>query len=429
MFAKQIGRNVKVYIDDMLTKSVTIDKHVSDLWKTFDVLTRYGMKLNPAKCVFYVPSSKFLGYQVYQRSIEVNPDKIRALADMVSLKNLKDVQKLTGCLASLNRFISKSTDKCLPFFRALKKGKGIKWNKDCKQAFQALKDDLSWAPLLLKPVHGETLYLYLSVTEVATSLVLVREFNIKYLPRTAIKGQAIIDFVTEFTEPNVEVVRMMVEQSKKNFQWQLHVDGSSNTHGSGAGIIVSTPEGDSVECALHFDFKATNNQVEYEALIAGLRVCTALGTNEIEIFSDSQDRTNPREKNEQADALAKLASATVNIWPSTVPMAHLPQPSITEQTKVGTNGKTEAVNKIIKHNLKAKLAVKKGNWAEKLPQVLWAYRTTERNSTGETPYSMAFGAEAIIPVETTFSSPRGMEHIALLEWEPASFLNHAMRNI
>ena len=68
-----------------------------------------------------------------------------------------------------------------------------------------------------------------------------------------------------------------------------------------------------------------------------------------------------------------------------------------------TNGQTEAVNKIIKHNLKAKLAVKKGNWAEKLPQVLWAYRTTERNSTGETPYSMAFGTEEVIPVETAFS--------------------------
>ncbi|KAK0601687.1 hypothetical protein LWI29_026467 [Acer saccharum] len=71
-----------------------------------------------------------------------------------------------------------------------------------------------------------------------------------------------------------------------------------------------------------------------------------------------------------------------------------------------TNGQIEVVNKIIKHNLKAKLAVKKGSWAEKLPQVLWAYRTTERSSIGETPYSMAFGAETVIPMETSFSSPR-----------------------
>ena len=88
-----------------LTKSVTIDKHVDDLRETFDVLTRFGMTLNPTKCVFGVPSGKFLGYQVHQRWIEMNPDKIQALADMDSPKTLKDIQKLTGCLASLNRFI------------------------------------------------------------------------------------------------------------------------------------------------------------------------------------------------------------------------------------------------------------------------------------------------------------------------------------
>ncbi|KAK0608127.1 hypothetical protein LWI29_025846 [Acer saccharum] len=176
------------------------------------------------------------------------------------------------------------------------------------------------------------------------------EFDIEYLPRTAIKGQAVADFVAEFTEPNMEAAKMVVEQTKKKFKWQLHVNGSSNTHGSGAGVVVSTSEGDSVECALRFDFKSTNNQAEYEALIAGLRVCTVLGADEVEIFSDSQVIVNqvldeyqardenmiaylklakellgrfkeyiivqvPREENEQA----KLASATINIWPRTIP--------------------------------------------------------------------------------------------------------------
>ena len=152
MFASQIGRNMEVYVEDMLTKSITVDRHVDDLRETFDVLTKFGMKLNPSKCVFGVPSCKFLGYQVHQRGIEVNPDKIKALADMVSPKNLKDVQKLTGYLASLNRFIAKSTDRCLPFFKSLKKGKGIEWNKDCEQAFLALKKYLNRAPLLSKPI-------------------------------------------------------------------------------------------------------------------------------------------------------------------------------------------------------------------------------------------------------------------------------------
>ncbi|KAK0578080.1 hypothetical protein LWI29_004774 [Acer saccharum] len=81
---------------------------------------------------------------------------------------------------------------------------------------------------------------------------------------------------------------MMVEQNKKIFKWQLRVDGSSNTHGSGAGVVLTTPEGDSIECALRFDFKATNNQAEYEALIAGLKISRVLGADEVEIFSDSQ---------------------------------------------------------------------------------------------------------------------------------------------
>ena len=92
------------------------------------------------------------------------------------------------------------------------------------------------------------------------------EFDIEYLPRTSIKGQAVADFVAEFTEPDVEVAKMMTEQTKKSYQWKLHVDGSLNTHGGGVGIVVSTPEstpeGDSIECALRFDFKATNNQAE-----------------------------------------------------------------------------------------------------------------------------------------------------------------------
>ncbi|KAK0575038.1 hypothetical protein LWI29_033100 [Acer saccharum] len=110
---------MEVYVDDMLTKSTTTEKHSEDLKETFDVLRRYKMKLNPSKCVFGVPSGRFLGFLVHQRGIEVNLEKIKALEEMASPKTLKDVQRLTGCLASLNWFIAKSTDKCAPFFRAI----------------------------------------------------------------------------------------------------------------------------------------------------------------------------------------------------------------------------------------------------------------------------------------------------------------------
>ena len=82
---------MEVYVDDMLTKSVTTEKHSEDLKETFDVLRRYKMKLKPNKCVFGVPSGRFLGFQVHQRGIEVNPEKIKALEEMASPKMLKDV--------------------------------------------------------------------------------------------------------------------------------------------------------------------------------------------------------------------------------------------------------------------------------------------------------------------------------------------------
>ena len=142
IFAQQIGRNMEVYVDDMLTKSVTAEKHSEDLKETFNVLRKYKMKLNPNKCVFGVPSRRFLGFQVHQRGIEVKSEKIKALEEMASPKTLKDVQRLTRCLASLNRFIVKSTDRCAPFFKEIKKGKGLEWSEKCETTFQKLKDYL-----------------------------------------------------------------------------------------------------------------------------------------------------------------------------------------------------------------------------------------------------------------------------------------------
>ena len=121
MFRPQIGRNVEVYVDDMLVKSLDEEKHLDDLQETFDTLRRYNMKLNPSKCAFGVASWKFLGFMVSHRGIEANLDKIKAILDMKSLQNIKEVQSLTGRVAALNRFVSKATDKCLPFFRVLKR--------------------------------------------------------------------------------------------------------------------------------------------------------------------------------------------------------------------------------------------------------------------------------------------------------------------
>ena len=129
MFAPQIGRNVQVYVDDMLVKSRREEDHLEDLRETFDTLRSYNMKLNPGKCAFGVTVGKFLGFMVSQKRIEANPDKIRAIMEMTPPRNMKEVQSLNGKVAALNRFVSKATDKCLPFFRTLKKS--FEWTDEC----------------------------------------------------------------------------------------------------------------------------------------------------------------------------------------------------------------------------------------------------------------------------------------------------------
>ena len=95
---------------------------MTHLLEMFDILRDYRMKLNPQKCIFGVESGKFLGFIVNHRGIKANPANIKALTEMRSPKNVKEVQCLTGRVAALNRFISKSSDKCREFFAAIKKG-------------------------------------------------------------------------------------------------------------------------------------------------------------------------------------------------------------------------------------------------------------------------------------------------------------------
>ena len=141
MFTHQIGRNVQVYIDDMLVKSLHENEHLNDLQETFDTLRSYSMKLNPSKCVFGVTVGKFLGFMMSQRGIEVNPEKVRAILELEPPRSVKAVQSLNGKVAALNRFVSKATDKCLPFFRVLRKS--FEWMDECQKAFEGLKKYLS----------------------------------------------------------------------------------------------------------------------------------------------------------------------------------------------------------------------------------------------------------------------------------------------
>ncbi|KAL5564101.1 hypothetical protein UlMin_027265 [Ulmus minor] len=215
------------------------------------------------------------------------------------------MQRLTGCIASLNQFIARATDRSLPFFKALKKGADFFWTDECEQSFQELKVYLGRVPLLSKPVQGEVLSLYLAVFEASIGVALVREEEGKELPIFYV-SKALIDLETT----NI-ICRFGIPHS-----------------------LVS------------------DNGTQFD-LVGLKKLCSDLGIHKH--FSS---------------------------------VAH-PQ----------SNGQVKAVNKTIKNNLERKLNGAKGAWVDELPRVLWAYCTTSRTSTNETPFSMTYGTEAMVPTE------------------------------
>ncbi|XP_059436814.1 uncharacterized protein LOC132169883 [Corylus avellana] len=380
---------------------------------------------------------------------------------MQSPKNVKQVQQLTGRIVALNRFISWSTDKCLPFFMILRKA--FEWSEECEQAFEQLKRYLVSPPLLSPAVPGEILYLYLAVSPTAVSAALIREeeevqkpvyfisralhgaeeryvqmeklafalviasrklrpyfqahtinvlteyplkkvlrkldlsgrlvnwaieiseFDIHFVSRkecpkertwvtavkertwlTTVKGQVLADFMVEFA--NVQDQK----EWPKERTWVIYVDGSSTKRNGGAGVVIITPDGRELKSSLRLEFKTTNNEAEYEAVIAGLGLALELEAEFVEVRSDSQVIVGhirgefeakgskmklylskiqsmqksfekfctvkiPREENEKADHLARLGSSTeCEVGESDQTIQIFQQPSIVEKVFILT---------------------------------------------------------------------------------------------
>uniref|UniRef100_A0A2N9H645 Uncharacterized protein n=1 Tax=Fagus sylvatica TaxID=28930 RepID=A0A2N9H645_FAGSY len=316
--------------------------------------------------------------------------------------------EVESMIAALNRFISRSADKCRPFFRLLGKKRKFLWDKDCSVAFQNIKAYLSSPPCLSIPSPGEPLYLYLAVSEHAVALALIRaakklpqyfqattvtvltdlplkallqcsdfsgritrwgvqlgSLGVEYKPRTSIKGQVLADFVAEFQGKDSEdgpTNSLESEISSVPTEWRLFVDGASNAMGSGAGVVLISPEGLIIEQAVRLNFWASNNEAEYEAFLIGLKCARRLGADRLRVFCDSQLVVNQisgeyqardermalylravknsmskfefiqveqigREHNSHADILAKLATAKETDMERTVTVEVLDSPS------------------------------------------------------------------------------------------------------
>ncbi|RVW60647.1 Retrovirus-related Pol polyprotein from transposon 17.6 [Vitis vinifera] len=174
IFKPLVGRTVEVYIDDIVVKSKTREEHVLHLQEVFHLLRKYDMKLNPSKCAFGVNAGKFLGFMVSQRRIEVSPDQVKAVMETSPPRSKKELQRLTGKLVALGRFIARFTDELRPFFLAIRKVGASGWTDSCQSAFEKIKHSLMQPPILSSPLPGEKLYMYLVVSEWAISVVLFR---------------------------------------------------------------------------------------------------------------------------------------------------------------------------------------------------------------------------------------------------------------
>jgi hypothetical protein len=138
-------------VDDVVIKTRNSNTLIADLEETFASLREYRWKLNPNKCVFDVPSGKLFGFIISHRGIEANPEKISTITNMRAPTCIKDVQKLTGCMAVLKKFISKLGEWGLPIFKLLKHQEKFMWTPEADQALAQLKDFLSKLPVLIAP--------------------------------------------------------------------------------------------------------------------------------------------------------------------------------------------------------------------------------------------------------------------------------------
>jgi hypothetical protein len=175
VFGEHIGRTVEAYVDDIVVKMRKAFNLLTDLETTFKCLKAKGVKLNPEKCVFGVPRGMLLGFIVSERGIEANPEKIAAITNMGPIKDLKGVQRVMGCLAALSRFISRLGERGLPLYRLLRKTERFTWTPEAEEALENLKALLTSAPILMPPVAGEALLIYVAATTQVVSAAIVVE--------------------------------------------------------------------------------------------------------------------------------------------------------------------------------------------------------------------------------------------------------------
>nr|GEU73502.1 hypothetical protein [Tanacetum cinerariifolium] len=391
-FQSQIERNLEAYVDDMVIKSNDENMLMADMVETFDNLRKINMKLNPKKCSFGVEEGKFLGYMAY---LVISKEAVSSIL---------------------------LTDR---------KGK--------QSPIQYVSRTLNAAKINYAPME-----------KLALSLVYMTRRLMRYFEAQPVKVitdqpiKQILNFITE--TPNGESPEKYFRTPKvtperdETEEWMLFTDEASSSKGSRAGLVLICTCGVEHTYALRLTFDSTNNEAEYEACLTRLRIARRMNIQKLEVKVDSKLVTNqingkylasydnmmkylekakeyiaclnsfsikniPRNENQKAGVLSKLASVAFNHLTKEVLVEILNERSI-EVKEMNTvvvhpqaNRLVKRANKSLMEGIKTRLGREKVGWVDELPNVLWAHRTSIKTRNEETPFSLTYGSEAVIPAE------------------------------
>ncbi|PKI42305.1 hypothetical protein CRG98_037305 [Punica granatum] len=260
------------------------------------------------------------GKPVGKNGVLTDPDKVKAIKELPPPSTVREVRGFLGLLNYIARFIANLTDKCQLLFRLLCKNAAMEWDHGCQRAFETIKAYLIQPPILVPPMPNRPLILYLTYTLYHTIRLLSKadplrylldspssmrnivkwrcqltEYDIEYVPRTSVKGQAIADHLAEFpindnTPINTDFPDegiLQVDEEKDEPTWKMYFDEAVNSVGSGVGAVLISPNGRHYPVAAKVDFSCTNNVAVYEACILGLQAAIDFKVKELEVFGDS----------------------------------------------------------------------------------------------------------------------------------------------
>ncbi|XP_072066967.1 uncharacterized protein [Arachis hypogaea] len=363
IFKNQIGRNIEIYVDDMVINSSSEKQHEADLQEVFQQLRAYNMRLNPEKCAFGIQKGKFLGFLLTNRGIEANLDKCQAILNMQSPKTIKEVQRLTGCLATLSKFLPAAATRSYHFFKTMEKSDKFIWTEECEKAFSKFKHILGSPPILKKPEQG----------------ILLKDDN-------RVQAEQSIKFLFETTNNQAEYEALLAGLREQNGRADILsklatyrvTDQTDKLH-----HITLTESSLDVKSVLSVSQEEDSRSTFIRYLKSG------------EIPEDENPRTFKYKANQYTLLGADLYKRDLHIKHHFSSVEH-PQ----------TNGLAEAANKVILQALKKKLTDAKGRWAELIPEILWSYNTTPHTTTNESPFRLVYGADCMIPIEISQGSTR-----------------------